>query len=103
MLERNAQTKTELAPPGATPTLDKLPRRIADFATLGEALDYAAQGKRGLNFHDARGSLERAYPFSELREEAQHHIPEHGVVVGAKDSEGSIHRLQSKDGVRHVK
>ena len=42
MLERNAQTKTELAPPGATPTLDKLPRRIADFATLGEALDALA-------------------------------------------------------------
>ena len=32
-----------------------LPRRLADFATLGDALDYAAQGVRGLNFHDARG------------------------------------------------
>jgi fatty-acyl-CoA synthase len=73
VLERNAQTKIELAPPGATPTLDKLPRRIANFATLGEALDYAAKGKRGLNFHDARGSLERAYPFSELREDSLVH------------------------------
>jgi fatty-acyl-CoA synthase len=53
-----------------TPTHDDLPRRFADFATLGEALDYAARGKRGLNFHDARGQLARAYPFRELREDA---------------------------------
>ena len=70
MLERNAQQTRELAPPGATPTIDTLPRRLADFETLGEALDYAATGKRGLNFHDARGTLTRAYPYSELREDA---------------------------------
>ena len=45
---------------GYTPSVDALPRRYADFATLGEALDYAAQGLRGLNFHDARGQLARA-------------------------------------------
>ncbi len=54
-----------------TPTLDSLPRRFADFATLGEALDYAATGSRGLNFHDARGTLTRPYPFSELRDDAR--------------------------------
>ena len=70
MLERNASVTNELAPPGATPTLDTLPRRLADFATLGEALDYAAKGRRGLNFHDARGTLTRAYTFAELREDA---------------------------------
>ena len=53
-----------------TPTLDELPRRFADFATLGEALDYAASGSRGLNFHDARGTLARSYPFAELRRDA---------------------------------
>jgi len=37
---------------------------------LGEALDYAASGVRGLNFHDARGTLTRAYPFAELRRDA---------------------------------
>ena len=73
MLERNAQRQIELAPPGATPTLDKLPRRIADFATLGEALDYAATGKRGLNFHDARGALSHAYTYAELREDSLKH------------------------------
>ena len=53
-----------------TPTRDPLPRRIADFATLGDALDYAARGQRGLNFFDARGALVRAYPFAELRADA---------------------------------
>jgi fatty-acyl-CoA synthase len=53
-----------------TPTADTLPRRFADFGTVGEALDYAARGVRGLNFHDPRGVLVRAYPFHELREDA---------------------------------
>ena len=70
MLDRSLTTAADLAPAGATPTLDDQPRRVADFATLGEALDYAARGRRGMNFHDARGTLMRAYPYSELREEA---------------------------------
>ncbi len=81
MLERNASANTELAPPGATPTIDTHPRRIADFDTLGEALDYAAQGRRGLNFHDARGTLTRAYPYSELREDALVHA-RHLLALG---------------------
>src|SRR5690606_27530829 len=55
---------------GYTPTLDRLERRFADFETLGDALDYAARGSRGMNFHDARGALVRAYPYSELRADA---------------------------------
>jgi fatty-acyl-CoA synthase len=51
-----------------SPNEDALPRRFADFATFGEALDYAARGKRGLNFHDPRGNLTRVLPYSELRE-----------------------------------
>ena len=70
MLNREFSTDATLAPPGATPTLDRLPRRMADFATLGEALDYAALGQRGMNFHDARGALVRAYPFATLRDDA---------------------------------
>ncbi len=54
-----------------TPSDDALPRRFADFATLGDALDYAAGGERGLNFHDARGTLTRVYPFAELQRDAQ--------------------------------
>ena len=43
-----------------TPNRCALPRRFSDFATFGEALDYAAQGARGLNCHDPRGRLVRA-------------------------------------------
>ncbi len=53
-----------------TATEDALPRRMSDFDTLGDALDYAARGKRGLNFHDARGTLARPYPYAELRADA---------------------------------
>jgi fatty-acyl-CoA synthase len=70
VLDRNASITTELAPAGTTPTTDKLPRRLADFATIGEALDYAAQGRRGLNFHDARGTLAGTYTYSALRDDA---------------------------------
>jgi fatty-acyl-CoA synthase len=65
--EERAATAAALAP---TPSVDALPRRFADFETLGAALDYAAGGERGLNFHDARGALTRPYPFHELREDA---------------------------------
>src|SRR3546814_3074302 len=67
-LERT--TAADPAAPLATPTEDGLPRRWADFATLGEALDYAATGARGFNFHDPRGALLRAYPFAEMRRDA---------------------------------
>jgi len=73
VLDRNDRIDTTLSPPGYTPTLDRLKRRIADFATLGEALDYAAKGNRGMNFHDARGTLLRSYPYSELRQDALAH------------------------------
>ena len=53
-----------------TPTDDATTRRYADFETLGAALDYAALGSRGLNFHDPRGKLSRPYPYHELRSDA---------------------------------
>jgi fatty-acyl-CoA synthase len=70
-----------------TPTDDSLPRRFANFATLGEALDYAARGTRGLNFHDARGTLTRPYRFSELRADAlaaAHRLIARGVKPGER-------------------
>ena len=73
VLDRNASLKAKLAPPGATPTVDAQPRRLADFATIGEALDYAATGQRGLNFHDARGTLTQAYSYADLREDSLAH------------------------------
>lgn len=70
-----------------TPSDDALPRRFADFATLGEALDYAAEGARGLNFHDPRGKLIRAYPFAELRDDAHgvaRRLIARGIAPGAR-------------------
>ncbi len=75
----------QAAPLDPTPTADVLPRRFADFGTLGEALDYAAEGVRGLNFHDPRGQLSRAYTFRELREDAiasARRLVAHGVEPG---------------------
>jgi fatty-acyl-CoA synthase len=68
-----------------TATLDGQPRRFSDFGTLGEALDYAAQGNCGLNFHDPRGKLARPYPYSELRKDAlttAYRLIAEGVVPG---------------------
>jgi fatty-acyl-CoA synthase len=47
-----------------------LPRRMADFATLIDALDYAAQGVRGFNFYSARGDLVDVLSFADLRDRA---------------------------------
>jgi fatty-acyl-CoA synthase len=55
--------------PTAT-TSDNLPLYTAGFATLHEGLEYAARGKAGYNFYSARGELERALTYSELRERA---------------------------------
>ena len=66
----------------STPTQDSLQRRFSDFETLGAALDYAALGKRGLNFHDMRGVLARPYPYSEMREDAlkmAYRLISHGI------------------------
>ncbi len=68
-----------------TPNEDDLPRRFSDFATFNEALDYAARGKRGMNFHDPRGTLKRVYPFSELRQdslEMARRLIAHGIGKG---------------------
>jgi fatty-acyl-CoA synthase len=68
-----------------TATTDALPRRFADFDTLGEALDYAARGRRGFNFHDPRGQLSRPYLYAELRKDAlaaSYRLIAHGVRPG---------------------
>jgi fatty-acyl-CoA synthase len=79
---RSGGSGNALAP---TPTADSLPRRFADFGTLQEALDYAASGVRGLNFHDPRGQLARVYPFRELQGDAlaaAYRLIAHGVKPG---------------------
>lgn len=54
-----------------TPTVDaKLPRRFADFATLVDALEYAASGIRGINFYSARGDLDISLTYKQARDRA---------------------------------
>ncbi|MDT8280024.1 MAG: fatty acyl-AMP ligase, partial [Erythrobacter sp.] len=53
-----------------TPNDCDLPRIRAQFATFNDAIDYAAQSRKGLNFHDMRGELDRVYPYAEMREDA---------------------------------
>ncbi|NTS65106.1 fatty acyl-AMP ligase [Sphingomonas sp. HHU CXW] len=76
---------SDLAPLQPTPTADALPRRFSDFGTLGEALDYAASGARGLNFHDARATLVRVYSYAQLRDDARaaaYRLIAAGIVPG---------------------
>jgi fatty-acyl-CoA synthase len=54
----------------ATPSRHSLPFRPADFATLTEALDYAAGGETGCNFYSGRGALNTSISYSELRSQA---------------------------------
>lgn len=53
-----------------TPNIDVQPRRYADFDTFCDALDYAAKGVLGFNFHDPRGTLAQPYPYAQLRADA---------------------------------
>jgi len=55
-----------------TPTLDPtLPRRFSDFDTLVDAIEYAAKGKRGANFFNAKGDLIESLTWAEVYERAQ--------------------------------
>jgi len=54
-----------------TPTEHHLPFRAADFPTLSEALDYAAEGNTGANFYSGRGELYAVLPYSQLRTQAR--------------------------------
>ena len=58
------------ATPSETPNL---PKRLADFAGLSEALDYAAKSLAGFNFYSSRASLETVLTYRDLRAEAVSH------------------------------
>ncbi len=55
----------------ATPTANRLPLRLGDFATLTDALEYAAQGDTGFNFYTGTGKLYAILPYARLKEEAR--------------------------------
>lgn len=58
---------TELTP---TPTEHGLPYRSGDFATLCEALDYAAQSDSGFNYFSGKGELVTVLTYAELHARA---------------------------------
>ncbi len=53
-----------------TSSIHALPMRYADFPSLVEALDYAAQGNTGMNFYDRRNQLVEVLEYRTLRERA---------------------------------
>ncbi|WP_201154346.1 AMP-binding protein [Rhodothalassium salexigens] len=70
-----------------TPTHDALPRRVADFDTLVDALNYAATGERGLNFFSARGELAVSMPYRDLRDRAEtfgRRLVDYGLAKGER-------------------
>ena len=54
----------------ATPAANNLSLRVADFSTLAEALDYAAQGNTGYNYYNGAAKLYATLPYQTLREDA---------------------------------
>src|SRR3546814_1232538 len=68
-----------------TPTPSAHPRRFSDFATLGEALDYAAQGGRGIHFPDTRGRPRPAYRYRAPRDDRRHAAHPQLPTAGAPD------------------
>jgi fatty-acyl-CoA synthase len=54
-----------------TPNVDdRLPQRLGGFATIAEALDYAAQGTAGFNFYGGKGQLTDVLSYEALRHRA---------------------------------
>lgn len=53
-----------------TSSTHSLPMRYADFPTLVEALDYAAQGSTGMNFYDRRNQLVAVLEYRTLKQRA---------------------------------
>jgi fatty-acyl-CoA synthase len=71
----------------ATSSTHHVALRKADFSTLCDALDYAAEGETGVNFFDARGALYSATPYSELRDQAialAHRLTGLGIAPGGR-------------------
>lgn len=54
-----------------TPTLSGLKRRLGDFSTLVQALDYAALGDTGFNIYSGKGQLLEGLPYRTLAKQAK--------------------------------
>jgi fatty-acyl-CoA synthase len=54
-----------------TPTKNKVAMRTGGFATLVEALEYAAQGETGFNFYSGSGQLQDVLTYTLLKKKVQ--------------------------------
>ena len=54
-----------------TPTQNSIPLCRAEFESLTQALDYAAQGDTGMNFYGGKGDLATVLPYKRLQSEAR--------------------------------
>ena len=82
MTERSERQTAE-----PTPLLSGIPFVTGRYQTLTEALEYAATGATGFNFHNARADLLRTYPYAELRRDAladAHRLVAHGLQPGQR-------------------
>ena len=82
MTERSERQTAE-----PTPLLSGIPFVTGRYQTLTEALEYAATGATGFNFHNARADLMRTYPYAELRRDAladAHRLVAHGLQPGQR-------------------
>jgi len=82
----SADGNLSIEPGVATPTVNTVPLRHGDFATLAEALDYAAAGVTGANFY-AGGKLVTALPYRTLRKQATelaHRLATLGLPRGSR-------------------
>ncbi len=69
-----AEASGKIAPEAGlqpTPLMSGIEFVTGRYETLTEALDYAATGATGFNFHDAKANLIRVYPYSELAADAR--------------------------------
>ena len=48
-----------------------IPQNLGEFDTLADALDYAAGGETGFNFHSSRGEIDSILPYAVLRDLAR--------------------------------
>lgn len=70
-MDRVPETNLNILPTlVSTPTQNSIPLRLADFTTLSEALDYAAEGETGANFYAGSGKLSVVLPYRTLRTQA---------------------------------
>lgn len=70
MQESDSQPSSKLSME-ATPTVNMLAQRLAEFDTLTDALEYAAGGATGYNFYNAKGELRSVLSYSALRQNAR--------------------------------